>query len=106
MDSNSTQLAAIVADTNELQTDDIPAAIAALNDIAVTDITQRQIPDSVPAVGTRPTLEQALYIIVQWFLERGVVDTTMTVKKADGSTPLITLTLDDGTDPTNYTRAT
>ncbi len=30
MDSNSTQLAAIVADTNELQTDDIPGDIAAL----------------------------------------------------------------------------
>lgn len=32
MDSNSTQLAAIVADTNELQTDDVPGLIAALND--------------------------------------------------------------------------
>jgi len=30
MDSNSTQLAAIVADTNELQTDDIPATLATL----------------------------------------------------------------------------
>ena len=62
MDSNSTQLAAIVADTNEiqtdlanggrldlifdailadtaeLQTDDIPGLIAALNDVAATDI--------------------------------------------------------------------
>ena len=32
MDNNSTKLAAIVADTNELQTDDIPSLIAALND--------------------------------------------------------------------------
>lgn len=32
IDSNSIQLAAIVADTNELQTDDIPGLIAALND--------------------------------------------------------------------------
>lgn len=31
MDSNSTQLAAIVADTNELQTDDVPGLIAALD---------------------------------------------------------------------------
>ena len=38
MDSNSTQLAAIVADTNELQTDDIPGQIAALNDLSTTDI--------------------------------------------------------------------
>lgn len=34
MDSNSTQLAAIVADTGELQTDDIPGVIAALNDLS------------------------------------------------------------------------
>jgi hypothetical protein len=32
IDSNSTQLAAIVADTDELQTDDVPGLIAALND--------------------------------------------------------------------------
>ena len=32
IDSNSTQLAAIVADTNELQTDDVPGLIGALND--------------------------------------------------------------------------
>jgi len=38
MDANSTQLAAIVADTNELQTDDVPALIAALNNVAATDI--------------------------------------------------------------------
>ena len=31
MDSNSTQLAAIVADTNELQTDDVPGLISALD---------------------------------------------------------------------------
>lgn len=42
MDSNSTQLAAIVADTNELQSDDVPGLIAALDTLidgikAVTD---------------------------------------------------------------------
>jgi hypothetical protein len=106
IDSNSTQLAAIVADTNELQTDDVPGLIAALNDIAVTDITQRQIPDSIPADGTLPTIEQALYMITQFLYERAVSGTTVTVKKADGSTSLLTLTLDDGTDPTSITRAT
>jgi DNA-binding transcriptional ArsR family regulator len=38
IDSNSTQLAAIVADTNELQTDDVPGLIAALNDPTAADI--------------------------------------------------------------------
>lgn len=106
IDSNSTQLAAIVTDTNELQTDDIPTLIGALNNIAVTDITQRQIPDSVPADGTLPTIEQAIYMIVQRLYEAVVVDTTMTVRKVDGSTTLLTLTLDDPTDPTSITRAT
>lgn len=106
MDDNSTQLAAIVADTNELQTDDIPGLIAALNDVSVIDITQRQIPDSVPADGTLPTVEQALYMITQFLHERAVSGTTVTVKKVDGSTSLLTLTLDDGTDPTSITRAT
>jgi hypothetical protein len=38
IDSNSTQLAAIVADTDELQTDDVPGLIAALNDPSAADI--------------------------------------------------------------------
>ena len=38
MDSNSTQLAAIVADTNELQGDDIPGLIAALNDLSAAQV--------------------------------------------------------------------
>jgi hypothetical protein len=38
MDSNSTQLAAIVADTNELQTDDVPGLIAALNDVSTAEV--------------------------------------------------------------------
>jgi len=38
MDSNSTQLAAIVADTNELQTDDVPGLIAALNDLSAAEV--------------------------------------------------------------------
>lgn len=38
MDSNSTQLAAIVADTNELQTDDIPATLATIASYIDTEI--------------------------------------------------------------------
>ena len=78
----------------------------ALNDISVTDITQRTIPDSVPADGTRPTIEQALYMITQFLYERSVSDTTVTVKKVDGSTALLTLTISDADDPTSITRAT
>ena len=34
----ATEIASILADTNELQTDDVPGLIAALNDVAATDI--------------------------------------------------------------------
>ena len=83
----------------------VSADIAALENVAVTDITQRQIPDSIPSDGTRPTIEQSLYMIIQFLTERAVSGTTVTVKKVDGSTSLLTLTLDDGTDPTSITRA-
>ena len=52
MDSNSTQLAAIVADTNELQTDDVPGLIAALNNLSSADVTA--------AVPTTAEIEAAL----------------------------------------------
>ena len=64
-----------------------------------------QIADSVPADGTIPTREQALYMINQFLMERAVSGTTVTVKKADGSTALMTLTLDDSNDPNSITRA-
>lgn len=64
------------------------------------------IPDSIPADGTRPSVQQAAYMLCQFMLERAVSSTTVTVKKADGSTSLFTLTLDSGTSPTSITRAT
>lgn len=64
------------------------------------------IPDSVPADGTIPTREQALYMIVQGLTEFAISGTTVTVKKVDGTTTLVTYTLDDATNPTSRTRAT
>jgi hypothetical protein len=43
IDANSTQLAAIVADTNELQTDDIPGLIAALDAVVDTKASQASV---------------------------------------------------------------
>lgn len=64
-----------------------------------------QVADSVPADGSRPTVEQALYMLVQFLTERSVAGTTMTVKKPDGTTALMTFTLNDATNPTSVTRA-
>src|SRR3990172_7391254 len=72
----------------------------------VDDALDTTVADSVPADGTRPTFEQALYMIWQFLAERSVSGTTVTVKKADGSTGLMTFTLNDDTTPTSITRAT
>jgi hypothetical protein len=60
--------------------------------------------DSVPSDGTRPSPVQALYMAIQFLLERAVSGTTCTVKKVDGSTTLLTLTLNDADNPTSITR--
>jgi|SRR5580765_1237934 hypothetical protein len=64
------------------------------------------IADSVPADGSRPTIQQALYMIAQFLTERAVSGLTMTVNKPNGSTALMTFTLNDAANPTSITRAT
>lgn len=64
------------------------------------------IVDAIPADGTLPTLRQALYMINQFNLERIVSGTTVTIRKVDGSTALLTCTLSDATLPVSITRAT
>jgi len=62
------------------------------------------LPDSIPADGVAPSPEQALYMLVQYLLERSVSGNTVVVKKPNGSTTLFTLTLDSASAPTNITR--
>lgn len=70
----------------------------------VTQLTAA-IADSVPADGTRPSIAQALYMLVQFLCERSITGTTMTVNKPDGTTALMTFTLNDAANPTSLTRA-
>jgi len=63
-----------------------------------------ELPDSVAADGSLPTLQQALYEILQFLTEKSVTSTTLTVKKVDGSTSLMVFALDSATDPTSITR--
>lgn len=72
----------------------------------VADALEATIADSIPADGTRPSIKQGIYMMTQFMLERNVSSTTVTVKKADGTTSLFTLTLNDATTPTSITRAT
>ena len=100
------ETANIVADTNELQTDDVPGLIAALNDLSVADVLTTQMTEAYAADGVAPTLAQALFLIQQTIGDFAISGTTMTVKKLDGSTTAGTYTLDSASAPTSRTRAT
>ncbi len=87
-----------------------PAGASVSADIAAvptaSEILSTQLADAVSADGTIPTVQQALYEIVQYLEERSVSGTTVTVRKQDGSTGLMTFTLSDASDPTSITRST
>lgn len=71
----------------------------------VADALNAAIADSVPADGSAANIPQALYMILQFLTEKSIAATTLTVAKPDGSTALMTFTLNDGTNPTSVTRA-
>lgn len=82
-----------------------PATQAQVASELADALTSDVIADSVPADGSRPTVAQALYMLVQFMTERAVSGTTVTVRKPDGATSLFTMTLDDDANPTSVTRA-
>jgi hypothetical protein len=98
-------VADIEADTNELQSDDVPGLIAALNDISVGDILTTQITESYAANGVVPTLAQALMMLHQRVLEPSKSGLTLTVPDIAGSAAA-TFTVDDAENPQTVTRTT
>jgi hypothetical protein len=103
----------------EGQTDDIGVAGVGLTNLGGMSTTMKAqvqqeaedalavvVADSIPADGSRPSPNQALYAIYQFLMERSVSGTTLTVRKPDGSTSLMTFTLDSATAPTSITRTT
>ena len=105
--SISEALRAAYDDTNSLDATKIPdtLSLANINQEVDTAFTT-QMADSVPSDGTIATRQQALYMILQFLTDFGIVGTTLTARKVDGSTTLMTFTLDDATNPTDITRAT
>lgn len=104
--------------------DAVLAAIAALNDFnpasdevivgtnndktgyALSATGSAQLTEDYAADGAAPTLNQALYMILQNLTEFSISGTTITVNKLDKSTAAATYTLDDDTTPSSRTRAT
>lgn len=139
MDANSTKLASIEGDTQDIQNripsalisgridatvgamqanvmtgtaadpslaTEIQAGLATPSDVAtqVSTLLDAAIADSVPADGSRPSIRQALYMLAQFMFERSVSGTTITVKKVDGSTTLMTFVMDTNPNPTSISR--
>lgn len=121
--ATASALATVQADTDNIQTR-IPAALvsgridasvgamaantltaSALAADAVTEILTTQMTESYAADGAAPTLAQALCLIQQSIGEFSVSGTTLTVYKADGTTPAATYTLNDASSPTSRVRA-
>lgn len=117
-----TQLAAIQADTDDIQTR-LPAALTSDGNIkadalkvggsdpastadTASAVLTTQMTESYAADGTAPTLAQSAFLIQQQLGEMAISGTTMTVKKIDGSTTAATFTINSATTPTAITRAT
>jgi len=98
MDSNSMQLATILADTNELQTDDVPGLIAALNDLSLTDIQGITIEGAL-------TLQYVLRILLAFVAGRTVGANTASIqfKSQDGGTNRISMAVDEDGDRSTVT---
>ena len=56
-------------------------------------------------MGVAPTLNQALYAIMQLLAERSVSGTTLAIKKLDRSTTAMSFALNSATTPTSQSRA-
>jgi hypothetical protein len=83
------------------------AAINAECDTAVNDgwITTT-VAEAYALDGSAGTPAELMYMIWSALSEFAIVTTTVTAKKLDGTTPAMTFTLDDATNPTSRTRAT
>jgi len=105
MDSNSTQLAAIVADTNELQSDDVPTLIAALPTAAevnaeVVDVLETDThAEPASAVGATASIKDSVNYIKAMHRNKMTQTATTTLLRNDADTGTISTSTvsDDGT---------
>jgi hypothetical protein len=60
--------------------------------------------ESYAADGAAPTLAQAVLAIQQFLFDKDLSGTTLTVRGLNGTTGVMTFTLDSGTNPTDINR--
>lgn len=92
------KFAAGAIDANALATDAANEIAAAVRDIALLD--------TMAGLNALPTIGQALRVAYAAQTRRVISGTTETLRKEDGSTTLLTSTLNDATNPTSILRAT
>ncbi len=97
-----TEVAAIKAKTDNLPSD--PADQSAV-EAAILAAWTTALTESYNADGAAPTPAQALFLILQRLTEFAIVGTAINIKKLDGSTTAVVLTIDDATSPTSSTRS-
>lgn len=83
-------LTAVLQDTGT----DIPALIAALNDVSLTEIFTTQLTQSYAANGVAPTLAQFLFGIQQHLMEFTISGDSRTVRQLDGTTTAFVETIE------------
>ena len=106
--ANVTLCATTTTNTDMRGTDSANTVVPDAAGTAATpaDILTTALTESYAADGAAGTLSQILFGIQAFLQERSTATTTVTIKKLDGSTTAMTLTLDDATTPTSITRAT
>jgi len=86
--------------------DGLSIAALGVGQYDVSIATMSPATESYAAHEAAATPIELLYMIWSFLQEKGVVTTTVTTNKLDGSTSAMTFTLDSATDPTTITRAT
>lgn len=116
--ASAVDMAAVKAKTDNLPIDPasqattnaaITAATAGLSTLDPSDVATvlqtLTLPDNYAALGAQPTFAEAILGTYQYLMERSVVGTTVSIKKPDGTTVIMTFALDDGNEPMSQTRA-
>lgn len=88
--SINSSIASILQDTGT----DIPALIAALNNVSVAEILTTQMTQSYAANGVSPTLAQCLFAIQQHLMEFTISGNNRTVRQLDGATTAFVETIE------------
>lgn len=86
---------------------ELETALGALpSPASADDILRSPLTEGYAAQGAAMTVEQALHMIWSMLADKGIVGTTLTTRKLDGTTAAMTFTLDSASAPKSQARAT